>query len=102
MVDRSFFDGNGTDFNALMAWFKTVPAWRLQDNGLTATQTLSAKWSGVALALEQLTSAKNSGDCLCADISNGIDNLHGSYLLIYKTDIEDPANAAYLAAAAGG
>ncbi len=102
MVDKSFFDGNGPDFDALMAWFKTVPSWRLQNNGLTATQTLSSKWSGVTLALEQLTSAKNSGDCLCDDISNGLNNLHGSYLLIYKTDIENPANAAYLAQAASG
>jgi hypothetical protein len=100
MVDRSFFDGNGPDFDTLMAWFKSVPNWRLQNNGLTATQTLSSEWSGVTLALEQLTSAKNSGDCLCADISNGIDNLHGNYLLIYKTDIDNPANAAYLAQAA--
>ena len=97
MVDRSFFDGNGADFAALMAWFKTVPIWRLQNNGLTATQTLSSKWSGVPLALEQLNSATNSGDCLCADISNGISNLHGNYLLIYRTDIQNPANAAYLA-----
>ncbi len=100
MVDRTFFDGSGTYFDAVMAYIKTVPAWRLQNNGLTPTQTLGSQWSGTNLALEQLTSAENAGVCLCADISNGIDNLHGNYLLIYKTDIENPANAAYLAAAA--
>ena len=100
MVDRSFFDGSGTYFNAVMSYVKTVPAWRLQNNGLTPTSTLGAKWSGTTLALEQLTSAVDAGVCLCADIANGIDNLHGNYLLLYKTDIENPANAAYLAAAA--
>jgi hypothetical protein len=98
MVDRTFFDGSGTYFNAVMAWFKTVPHWHLQNNGLTSTQTLSAQWSG-PLALEQLTSTENSGDCLCADISNGLDNLDATFLMIYKTDVDNPANAAYLAAA---
>jgi hypothetical protein len=42
----------------------------------------------------------NSGDCLCSDISNGLDNLHGNYLLIYQSDINDPANSAYLNQAA--
>jgi len=99
MVDRSFFDGSGTYFDAVMSYIKTEPAWRLQNNGLTPTSTLGSEWSGTSLALEQLTSAKNAGVCLCADISNGLDNLHANYLLIYKTDIENPANAAYLAAA---
>ncbi len=87
-----------------MAWFKAVPNWGLQNDGLTSTQALSAEWTGPPLALEQLNSAQNSGDCLCADIANGLNNLHGSYLLIYRTDIENPANAGVLqqtAAAAG-
>jgi hypothetical protein len=99
MVDRSFFDGSGTYFNAVMSYIKTAPAWRLQNNGLTPTSTLGSQWSGRTLALEQLTSAENAGVCLCADISNGLDNLHATYLLLYKTDIKNPANAAYLAAA---
>jgi hypothetical protein len=99
MVDRTFFDGNGTYFNAVMAWFKTVSHWHLENNGLTPTQTLSAQWSGEPLALEQATSAQSAGVCLCADISNGLDNLDATFLLIYKTDIKNPANATYLAAA---
>jgi hypothetical protein len=96
LVDRTFFDGSGPYFNALMAWLKGLPNWGLQDDGLTSTQTLGAQWSGPPLALEQLNSAQTSGDCLCADIANGLDNLHGSYLLLYKSDIDNPANAAYL------
>lgn len=96
LVDRTFFDGSGPYFNALMAWFKGQPNWGLQDDGLTSTQTLGAQWAGPPLALEQLNSAQTSGDCLCADIANGLDNLHGSYLLLYKSDIDNPANAAYL------
>ncbi len=100
LVDRTFFDGSGPYFDALMAWFKDRPNWGLQDDGLSATQTLSAQWSGVPLALEQLNSTQTSGDCLCSDISNGLGNLHGSYLLLYKSDIDNPADAGYLNQAA--
>ena len=100
LVDRTFFDGSGSYFNALMAWFKGQPNWGLQDDGLTSTQALGTQWSGPPLALEQLNSTQTSGDCLCADISNGLDNLHGNYLLLYKSDIDDAANAAYLSEAA--
>ncbi len=100
LVDRTFFDGNATDIDTVMAWFKAQPGWGLQNDGLSATQTLSSEWSGAPLALEQLNSTQTSGDCLCVDISNGLDDLHGNYLLIYKTDIDDPANAAYLSQAA--
>jgi hypothetical protein len=100
LVDRTFFDGSGPYFNALMEWFRGQPNWGLQDDGLTSTQTLGTLWSGPPLALEQLNSAQTSGDCLCADISNGLDNLHGSYLLLYRSDIDDPADAGYLSQAA--
>ena len=100
LVDRTFFDGSGPYFNALMAWFKGQPNWGLQDDGLTSTQTLGTQWSGPPLALEQLNSTQTSGDCLCADIDNGLDNLHGSYLLLYRSDIDNPADAGYLSQAA--
>ena len=99
MVDRTFFDGSGTYFNAVVAWFKTVPHWHLQDNGLTPTQTLGTQWSGEPLSLEQLTSAESAGLCLNGYITNALDNLDATFLLIYQTDIDNPANAGYLAAA---
>ena len=71
LVDRTFFDGNGPDFDALMAWFKQRANWGLQNDGLTSSETLDAEWSGLPLALEQLNSTQTSGDCLCADIANG-------------------------------
>ena len=100
LVDRTFFDGNGPDFDALMAWFKQRADWGLQNDGLTSSETLDAEWSGPPLALEQLNSTQTSGDCLCADIANGLDNLHGSYLLLYKVDIDNPADVGYLNQAA--
>jgi hypothetical protein len=100
LVDRTFFDGNSTDIDAVMSWFKEKPNWGLQDDGLTSSQTLSSDWSGAPLALEQLDPTRTTGDCLCADISNGLNNLHGDYLLLYQSDIEDPANAASLQQAA--
>ena len=100
LVDRTFFDGDATDIDAVMAWFKAQPGWGLQNDGLSATQTLSSEWSGAPLALEQLNSTETSGDCLCSDISNGLDKLHGSYLLIYKSDIDNPTDAGYLSQAA--
>ncbi len=100
LVDRTFFDGNGPDFDALMAWFKQRANWGLQNDGLTSSETLDAEWSGPPLALEQLNSTQTSGDCLCADIANGLDNLHGNYLLLYKVDIDNPADVGYLNQAA--
>ncbi len=100
MVDRTFFDGSGVYFNRVMAWFRSLPRWGLQDDGLSSTQTLSSAWAGRPLALEQLNPTRVSHDCLCGDISNGLDTLHGSYLLLYRSDIDQPANAAYLKAAA--
>jgi hypothetical protein len=100
LIDRTFFDGDSSDIDSVMAWLRSVPGWGLQNDGLTATQTLSSDWSGAPLALEQLSSARSSGSCVCADMDNGLDKLHGSYLLIYQSDIDNPANAPYLSAIA--
>jgi hypothetical protein len=100
LVDRTFFDGNGADIDTFMAWLRAVPGWGLQNDGLSATQQLSPNWSGPPLALEQLDPTATSGDCLCADLAQGIDALHGRYVLIYRSDIDDPADQGYLAQAA--
>ena len=96
LVDRTFFDGSGKDFNAVMNWFKQRERWGLQDDGLSAAQKLGPEWSGRPLALEQLGATSASGDQLSADIRNGLEQLHGSYLLIYRSDIDNSANAATL------
>jgi hypothetical protein len=100
LVDMTFFDGNKVDYDTLVAWFTTIPNWGLQYDGLSSTQELDSEWSGHLVALEQRNPTATSGDCLCGDIANGLEHLHGSYLLIYKSDIEDPANAGYLNQAA--
>jgi hypothetical protein len=100
LVDMTFFDGSISEYNALLSWFKAIPNWGLQYDGLTSTQQLGPAWSGRPIALEQRNPTRTSGDCLCADISNGLDNLHGNYLLIYQSDIDDPANEGYLNQAA--
>ena len=83
-----------------MNWFRSVPNWGLQDDGLTSTLSLGPLWSGRPIALEERDQTQVSGDCLCADISNGLLNLLGTYLLLYQSDIDTPANAAYLRQAA--
>ena len=100
LLDETFFGGDDSDLNALTAWFNAIPNWGLQDDGLTATKTLGPLWSGRPVALEERDQTQVSGDCLCADISNGLQNLHGTYLLLYQSDIDNPANAAYLRQAA--
>ena len=50
---------------------RASPNWGLQDDGLSATQSLGPQWSGVPVALEQLDATQTSGDCLCADICQG-------------------------------
>lgn len=99
LVDRTFFDGNGRYYQAVMTWFRNVPHWGLQDDGLTESQTLGPEWSGPPLALEQLEATSDSGDSLSAEVSNAVTVLHGSYLLIYRSDVIDPANAGALALA---
>ncbi len=96
LVDMTFFDGNDDDYASLMSFFRAIPNWGLQYDGLTSSQTLSSQWTGRAVALEQRYATRTSHDCLCGDIANGLDNLHGNYLLIYQSDIDDPANATYL------
>ena len=96
LVDMTFFDGNDADYVTLMSFFRAIPNWGLQYDGLTSSQTLSSQWTGRAVALEQRYATRTSHDCLCGDISNGLENLHGNYLLIYQSDIDDPENATYL------
>jgi hypothetical protein len=102
LVDETFFGSDQADLTSLMDWFRSVPNWGLQDDGLTSTVTLGPLWSGRPIALEERDQTQISGDCLCADISNGLLNLLGTYLLLYQSDIDNPANAAYLRQAAAG
>ncbi len=96
LVDMTFFDGNEADYDALVSWFKAIPGWGLQYDGLTSTSALNAEWSGRPISLEQRNPTSTSGDCLCSDIAQGLERLHGNYLLIYRSDIDEPANSAYL------
>jgi hypothetical protein len=100
LVDETFFGTDQTDLNSLMDWFRSVPNWGLQDDGLTSTLTLGPLWLGRPIALEERDQTQVSGDCLCADISNGLFNLLGTYLLLYQSDIDNPANGTYLRQAA--
>ncbi len=79
LVDMTFFDGNDADYATLMSFFRAIPNWGLQYDGLTSSQTLSSQWTGRAVALEQRYATQTSHDCLCGDISNGLENLHGNY-----------------------
>jgi hypothetical protein len=83
-----------------MSWFRAHPDWGLQDNGLTATQTLGSEWDGPPLAVEERDVTSDTGDCLCTDIAQGVGQLHARYLLLYRSDIDAPANQAYLHQAA--
>ncbi len=96
LVDMTFFDGNDTDYATLLSFLRAISNWGLQYDGLTSSQKLSSQWTGRAVALEQRYATRTSHDCLCGDISNGLENLHGNYLLIYQSDIDNPGNAAYL------
>jgi Beta-galactosidase len=96
LVDMTFFDGSESGYASLLSWLRAQPNWGLQYDGLTSTQKLSSQWTGRPLALEQRDATSTSHDCLCGDISNGLANLHGNYLLIYRSDIVAPSNAATL------
>jgi hypothetical protein len=100
LVDMTFFDGNTSLYQSLLSWIRAEPNWGLQYDGLTSTQKLSSQWTGRPVALEQRYATATSHDCLCDDISNGLTNLHGNYLLIYRSDIVAPTNGATLRQAA--
>ncbi len=96
--------GNWPDYQVLAAWYTNAsPAWGLQNDALSSSLTLPdptawAKASG--LVLEQAQPTSRSGDTLAADGYNAL-VLHAGYLLVYRSDIQSPANAAALALLAG-
>ena len=99
LVDRTVFDGNGKDYEAVMKWFRNVPHWGLQDDGLTQSQTLGPEWSGRPLALEQLDA---TSVVRRHPESRRQQRRHRSarlYLFLYRSDVIDPANAGALAQA---
>jgi hypothetical protein len=90
---------NWTDYQALATWYTTAPAWGLQNDALSATSSLPdpGAWAGASgLVLEQAQSTTVSGDSLAADAANALSQ-HAGYLLIYRSDIDNPANSATLA-----
>jgi len=103
LLTSSFFGGDWADYQALADWYTSAsPAWPLQNDALAATLSLPdpSAWDRASgLALEQAQPTRRSGDTLAADAHAAIDH-HAGYLLVYKTDIDDPAWGATLAALA--
>ena len=103
LLTSSFLGGDWPDYQVLAAWYTdATPAWNLQNDALSATSTLSdpAAWAKAsALVLEQAQPASRSGDSLAADGANAL-ALHAEYVLVYRSDIDNPANASALAALA--
>jgi hypothetical protein len=100
LLTTSFLDNSWPEYQTLAAWYAAAsPAWGLQNDALSATSTLPKvpAWSETkGLVLEQAQSTAHSGDTLVQDANNAL-ALHANYLLIYKTDVQNPANATELA-----
>ena len=63
----------------------------LQDNGLVASRTLPAIWMSVPRAMEQVASIKATGETLQSELQIAL-NLGASYILVFTSDINNPAN----------
>lgn len=100
LLTSSFLGGDWPDYEALAAWYADAsPPWPMQNDALSATSTLPdpAAWARAPqLLLEQAQPTSRSGDTLAADIDNALAQ-HATFVLVYRSDIDDAANAAVLA-----
>jgi len=67
----------------------------LQDNGLVTNRTLPSVWMSVPHAAEQLAPTNKTGDTLQSELARAL-SLGASYILVFTTDINNPANRATL------
>jgi hypothetical protein len=96
-IDKSFIDGNaGLDTDSMVDWLTSVDIWP-QDDGLRQTTVYSdLNWLKSPHISEQYLSTTSTGDTLAGDFKAGMAS-KPTYMLIYGSDIENPANQSVLA-----
>jgi hypothetical protein len=73
----------------------------MQYDGLTSTSTpQDGSWGQTTTVMEQRGPTSTSGDSLAGDCADATGPMHSSLILIYQSDIDNPANAEALSACA--
>jgi hypothetical protein len=97
LVDSSFLGPTqGADYVTLTGWF-VGNGFPMQYDGLTSTSTPEdSSWGKTTTIVEQRESSANSGDSLAGDCADAIGPMESTVVLLYQSDIDDPANQAAL------
>jgi hypothetical protein len=95
-IDSSFIGGTpGYSGNTVVNWLAPSGYW-LQDDGLRPTTAYTNPlWQTTTHLEEQYLAASRTGDTLMQDISTAL-KVGGDWVLIYGSDIADPANQSTL------
>lgn len=104
MLDSTFLGPSRPLYYAkLLNWLRSSsPRLWLQFNGLTPTSQLpAAQWAGAAVRVAEQRGPASSGVQLAAECHDGVENLHASYLLLYGSDVDNPALQSQLAECEG-
>jgi hypothetical protein len=97
MLTSTFLDSDWSGYKALIASLTSEkPPWHLQNDALSATSRLPSptNWAAApGIMLEQAEPTSRSGDTLAADANNALSE-RAEYILVYRSDVTDPAYAA--------
>jgi hypothetical protein len=101
LVDSTFLGpARWSDYVTLTGWF-SAHGFSMQYDGLTSTSTpQDGSWGQTTTVMEQRGPTSTSGDSLAGDCADATGPMHSSLILIYQSDIDNPANAEALSACA--
>jgi hypothetical protein len=101
LVDSTFYGpARSTDYQTLTGWFATN-GFPMQYDGLTSTTTPhDSSWGETTTIVEQRGPTSTSGDTLAGDCADATGPMGSKVVLIYQSDIDDPANQEALNACA--
>jgi hypothetical protein len=93
LVDSTFYGpAQSTDYQTLTGWFATN-GFPMQYDGLTSTTTPhDSSWGESETIVEQRGPTSTSGDTLAGDCADATGPMRSKVVLIYQSDIDDPAN----------
>jgi hypothetical protein len=101
LVDSTFYGPTqSADYQALTGWFATN-GFPMQYDGLTSTTTPhDSSWGETTTIVEQRGATSSTGDTLAGDCADATGPMGSKVVLIYQSDIDDPANQQALNACA--
>jgi hypothetical protein len=97
LVDSSFLGpSRAAEYATLTSWF-VANGFPMQYDGLTSRSTpQNPSWGKTATIVEQRNSTSKSGDTLAGDCAAATGPMDSNVILIYQSDIDNPANGTAL------